>query len=70
MVIGLVPFEVATNMMDYNALPAGCCIIYCRPLLLELTSSEPLILDEEVGGAHSGGVASRREEVHPRHTCA
>ncbi len=34
--------------MDYNALPAGCHIIYCRPLLLELTSSEPLTLDEEV----------------------
>ena len=45
---GTVPFEVATNMMDYNALPAGCCIISCRPLLLELTSSEPLTLDEEV----------------------
>ena len=34
--------------MDYNALPAGCCIISCRPLLLELTLSEPLTLDEEV----------------------
>jgi hypothetical protein len=45
---GTVPFEVATNRMDYNALPAGCCIISCRPLLLELTSSEPLTLDEEV----------------------
>jgi hypothetical protein len=45
---GTVPFEVATNRMDYNALPAGCHIIYCRPLLLELTSSEPLTLDEEV----------------------
>jgi hypothetical protein len=45
---GTVPFEVATNRMDYNALPAGCCIISCCPLLLELTSSEPLILDEEV----------------------
>ena len=45
---GTVPFEVATNRMDYNALPAGCCIIYCRPLLLESTSSEPLTLDEEV----------------------
>ncbi len=45
---GTVPFEVATNRMDYNALPAGCCIISCRPLLLELMSSEPLILDEEV----------------------
>jgi hypothetical protein len=43
-----VPFEVATNRMDYNALPAGCCIISCHPLLLELTSSEPLTLDEEV----------------------
>jgi hypothetical protein len=43
-----VPFEVATNRMDYNALPAGCRIISCCPLLLELTSSEPLILDEEV----------------------
>ena len=30
------------------ALPAGCHIISCRPLLLELTSSEPLTLDEEV----------------------
>jgi len=45
---GTVLFEVATNRMDYNALPAGCRIIYCRPLLLELTSSEPLILDEKV----------------------
>ena len=45
---GTVPFEVATNRMDYNALPAGCCIISCRPLLLELTSSDPLTLDEEV----------------------
>jgi hypothetical protein len=44
----MVPFEVATNRMDYNALPAGCRIISCRPLLLELTSSEPLSLDEEV----------------------
>jgi hypothetical protein len=43
-----VPFEVATNRMDFNALPAGCRIISCRPLLLELTSSEPLTLDEEV----------------------
>jgi hypothetical protein len=34
--------------MDYNALPVGCRIIYCRPLLLGLTSSEPLTLDEEV----------------------
>jgi hypothetical protein len=34
--------------MDYNALPAGCRIISCRPLLLELTSSEPLTLDGEV----------------------
>jgi hypothetical protein len=40
--------EVATNRMDYNALPAGCCIISCRPPLLELTSSEPLTLDKEV----------------------
>ena len=45
---GMVLFEVATNRMDYNALPAGCRIISCRPLLLELTSSEPLSLDEEV----------------------
>jgi hypothetical protein len=45
---GTVPFEVATNMMNYNALPAGCRIISCRPLLLELASSEPLTLDEEV----------------------
>ena len=45
---GTVPFEVATNRMDYNALPAGCCIISCCHLLLELTSSEPLTLDEEV----------------------
>jgi hypothetical protein len=45
---GTVPFEVATNRMDYNALPAGCRIISFRPLLLELTSSEPLALDEEV----------------------
>jgi hypothetical protein len=44
---GTVPFEVATNRMDYNALPAGCCIISCRPLLLKLTSSEPLTLDDE-----------------------
>jgi hypothetical protein len=44
----MVPFEVATNMMDYNALPAGYRIISCRPLLLELTSSEPLTLYEEV----------------------
>ena len=28
--------------------PAGCPIISCRPLLLELTLSEPLTLDEEV----------------------
>jgi len=35
-------------MKNYNALPAGCRIISCRPLLLELTSSEPLTLDEEV----------------------
>ncbi len=34
--------------MDYNALPAGCRIMSCCPLLLELTSSEPLTLDEEV----------------------
>jgi hypothetical protein len=34
--------------MDYNALPAGCRIISFHPLLLELTSSEPLTLDEEV----------------------
>jgi hypothetical protein len=45
---GTVLFEVATNRMDYTALPAGCCIISCRQLLLELTSSEPLTLDEEV----------------------
>ena len=45
---GTVPFEVATNMKNYNALPAGCRIISCRPLLLELTSSEPLTLDKEV----------------------
>jgi hypothetical protein len=50
-------------------MPAGCRIIYCRPLLLELTSSEPLTLDKEVG-AHAGGVASRQEEVRPRHTRA
>jgi hypothetical protein len=43
-----VPFEVATNRMDYTALPAGCRIISCRPLLLESTLSEPLTLDEEV----------------------
>ena len=43
-----VPFKVATNMKNYNALQAGCCIISCRPFLLELTSSEPLILDEKV----------------------
>ena len=30
------------------ALPAGCHIISCRPLLLESTLSEPLTLDEEV----------------------
>ena len=30
------------------ALPAGCHIISCRPLLLELTLSVPLTLDEEV----------------------
>jgi hypothetical protein len=35
---GTFPFEVATNRMDYNALPAGCCIISCPPLLLESTS--------------------------------
>ena len=29
-------------------MPAGCRIIYCRPLLLELTLSEPLTLDKEV----------------------
>ena len=29
--------------------PAGCGIISCCPLLLELTSLEPLTLDEEVG---------------------
>jgi hypothetical protein len=34
--------------MDYNALPFVCRIIYCRPLLLGLTSSEPLTLDKEV----------------------
>jgi hypothetical protein len=34
--------------MDYNALLTGCRIISCRPLLLELMSSEPLTLDEEV----------------------
>jgi hypothetical protein len=45
---GTVSFEVATNRMDYNALSAGCRIIYCRPLLLELTLSEPLTLDKEV----------------------
>jgi hypothetical protein len=45
---GTVPFEVATNRMDYNALPAGCRIISFCPLLLELTSSEPLTLDKEV----------------------
>ena len=59
---GTVLFEVATNRMDYNALPAGCRIISCRPLLLELTSSEPLTLDEEV--------RMQEEEVHPRHTRA
>jgi len=53
---GTVPFEVATNRMDYNALPAGCCIISCCPLLLELTSSEPLTLDEEM---------HMQEEWHP-----
>ncbi len=45
---GTVPFEVATNRMDYNALPAGCHIISCRPLLLESKLSESLTLDEEV----------------------
>jgi hypothetical protein len=45
---GTVPFEVANNRMYYTALPAGCCIISCCPLLLESTSSEPLTLDEEV----------------------
>jgi hypothetical protein len=45
---GTVLFEVATNRMDYNALLTGCRIISCRPLLLELMSSEPLTLDEEV----------------------
>ncbi len=45
---GTVPFEFATNRMDYNALPAGCRIISCCHLLLELTSSEPLTLDKEV----------------------
>jgi hypothetical protein len=45
---GMVTFEVATNRMDYNALPAGCRIISCRPLWLELTSSEPMTLDKEV----------------------
>jgi len=45
---GKVPFEVATNRMLYNALPAGCRIISCRHLLLELTLSEPLTLDKEV----------------------
>jgi hypothetical protein len=45
---GTVPLEVATNRIDNNALPAGCCIISCRHLLSELTSSEPLTLDEEV----------------------
>ena len=35
-------------MKNYNALQAGCRVISCRPLLLELTSSEPLTLDEEV----------------------
>ena len=34
--------------MDYNALPAGCCIISYRRLLMELTSPELLTLDEEV----------------------
>ena len=38
----------ATSDVDYNALSAGCCIISCCPLLLELTSSEPLTLDEEM----------------------
>ena len=45
---GTVPFEVSTNRMDYNALPAGCRIISCCPLLFELTSPEPLTLDKEV----------------------
>jgi len=43
-----VPFKVASNMKNYNALPDGCRIISCRPLLFELTSSEPLTLDKEV----------------------
>ena len=42
--------------------PASCCIISCHPLLLELMSSEPLTLDEEV--------RLQREEVHLRHTRA
>ena len=45
---GTVPFEDPTNRMDYNALPVGCRNISCCPLLLELMSSEPLTLDEEV----------------------
>jgi len=44
---GTVPFEVATNRLDYNALPAGCHIISCCSLLLELTSDEEVRMQEE-----------------------
>ena len=52
--------------------PAGCCV----PLLYNLLLPTLVGIDIDGtpdlgrGGAHTGGVASRQEEVHLRHTCA